>query len=88
MQCIYCIIKQGLVPRALNKKGTHLKGTFSMRKQRRHVALAQPLNVAWTETALFDIHPTIISSTIITFSHRLLLFQIETADRRFSKSPP
>lgn len=28
MQCIYCIMKQGLVPRALNKKGTHLKDTF------------------------------------------------------------
>ena len=28
MQCIYCIMKQGLVPRALNKEGTHLKDTF------------------------------------------------------------
>lgn len=28
MQCIYCIMKQNLFPRALNKERTRLKGTF------------------------------------------------------------
>lgn len=28
MQCIYCIMKQGLVSRALNKERTHLKDAF------------------------------------------------------------
>lgn len=28
MQCIYCIMKQGLFPRAPSKERTRLKGTF------------------------------------------------------------
>ena len=67
MQCIYCIMKQNLFPRALNKERTRLKGTFAMRKPRRHVALTQPLNIAWTETAFFDTRPMIVASTTIAF---------------------
>lgn len=70
MQCIYCIMKQNLFPRALNKERTRLKGTFFNTKTMMTCRLDTTIERSLGGNSAFDIHPTFVTSTFVAFPRR------------------